>query len=318
MPYLTVSNSMASASALSLALMAGLVADGNAFSPLVVHPVSYGTSSSPSCTLDQLKSNYYDDRRLRQQQLFMTISDPTEENTASSSSSSYAPKELPSFVQSPVLQQVYPAMIEHLEQYGNPNIPLGTTDGKKCKTLRRLAFQNKLTQEEVDLLSSIHFRFNDFEDVYTEADFDECLQRLLDYEAEFQTGYQIPKKYKPDPELGAWVTLIRRIGKDNIDPERRQKLDEIGFAWVSTRKCGSAFMKNFRPLKERLEECAILSEGKEDGWEVVDQDGIDAILAEEDILKWIRAQKDAAAKGNLSEARCEYLDRLPGFNWREI
>jgi hypothetical protein len=39
------------------------------------------------------------------------------------------------------------------------------------------------------------------EEVYDEADFDECLARLLQYEKEHNTGFQIPKKYKPDPEL---------------------------------------------------------------------------------------------------------------------
>ena len=29
------------------------------------------------------------------------------------------------------------------------------------------------------------------------------------YENEFQTKFQIPKKYNPDPELGAWVTMVR-------------------------------------------------------------------------------------------------------------
>lgn len=88
-------------------------------------------------------------------------------------------QQLPLCIQSPVLKQIYPAMLEHVSQYGNPNIPLGNSDGKKCKVLRRLAFQKILTQEEIDLLSSIGFRFNSLEDVYEEADFDECLERLI-------------------------------------------------------------------------------------------------------------------------------------------
>lgn len=223
---------------------------------------------------------------------------------------------IPSFIQSPVLLQIYPALIAHKQEYGNPNIPLGTVEGKKCKTLRRLAFQKKLSQEEMSLLEEIGFRFNSLEDVYQEADFDDCLERLVEYEKEHGDNYQIPKKYKPDPELGAWVTMIRRIGRDNIDKEQREKLDAIGFVWVSTRKCGSAFMKNFRPLKERLEACSQIN--NEGVWEVVDEDGVNDILQEEEVARWIRAQKDAAEKGNLSEARCDYLDQLPGFDWRNL
>ena len=140
--------------------------------------------------------------------------------------------------------------MENLQTYGHPNIPLGTTAGKQCKTLRRLAFQNKLSAEEVELLGGIGFRFNAFEDVYEEADFDNCLSRLVEYEKVNKTGYQIPKKYKEELELGAWVTMIRRIGRDNIEEDRRKRLDDIGFAWVSTRKCGSSFMKNYRQIRD--------------------------------------------------------------------
>jgi len=87
--------------------------------------------------------------------------------------------EAPSYVESIVLRQVYPAMMKHLSEYGNPNIPLGTIDGKRCKTLRRMAFEEKLSDSELKLLEEINFRFNSFEDIYEEADFDDCLQRLI-------------------------------------------------------------------------------------------------------------------------------------------
>jgi len=189
--------------------------------------------------------------------------------------------------------------------------PSQTKTGKKCKTLRRLAFEQKLTNEEMQLLSDINFRLNSLEEVYEEADFDQVLGRLVEYEKENKAGYQIPKKYKPDPELGAWVTMVRRIGRDQMEPERRDKLDAIGFAWVSTRKCGSSFMSSYRSIKERLEEAVVNQEGS---------NGDDlrlSILAEEDVKRWINAQRLAAEKGNLSEARCEYMDQLPGVHWRE-
>ena len=51
--------------------------------------------------------------------------------------------------------------------------------GKRCQTLRRLAFQKKLIEEEINLLTEMGFRFNTLEEVYEEADFDDCLQRLI-------------------------------------------------------------------------------------------------------------------------------------------
>jgi len=214
------------------------------------------------------------------------------------------PKDVPDYVTSPVLQQVYPDLLANIEEYDHPNIPLGTTAGRKCKTLRRLAFQNKLSDMEMDLLTSIGFRFNSLEEVYNEADFDECLARLVEYERINKTGYQIAKKYKEDPELGAWVTMIRRIGRDGMDCERREKLDGIGFAWVSTRKCGSSFMKNYRPIRD------LLAEQGEAGAPVV--------LGNATMYKWLRAQREAYEKGNLSADRVEFLDKLSGLDWMNI
>jgi hypothetical protein len=123
----------------------------------------------------------------------LAASSPGEENESTIA--------IPSCVISPVLAQVYPALIAHNEKHGNPNIPLGSTDGKRCKTLRRLHFQNMLTEDEATLLNELGFRFHSLEDVYYECDFDEMLFKLTLYYKEFQT-YQIPKKYEPDPELG--------------------------------------------------------------------------------------------------------------------
>ena len=216
----------------------------------------------------------------------------------------HLPKDVPDYVTSPVLQQVYSDLLANVNKYGHPNIPLGTSSGRKCKTLRRLAFQNKLSPQEMDLLESIGFRFNSLEDVYKEADFDECLARLLEYERINKTGYQIPKKYKEDPELGAWVTMIRRIGRDDIEPERRKKLDGIGFAWVSNRKCGSSFMKNYRPIRDLLAEQGEV--------------GVPIVLSNETMFKWLKAQREAYEKGNLSAERIEYLEKLRGLDWKKL
>ena len=222
------------------------------------------------------------------------------------SSSATTPSECPGFVTSEVLRQVYPDLTENIAEFGHPNIPLGTTAGKQCKTLRRLAFQNKLAAEEMQLLDGMGFRWSSLEDVYEEADFDDCLSRLVEYERVHQTGYQIPKKCREDPELGAWVTMIRRIGQEGIDDGRRERLDNIGFAWVSTRKCGSSFMTNYRQVWD-----AIASSD--------DTGGIDAVLENEGMVKWLRAQSEAADKGNLSSDRIEYLDKLSSdLDWRNL
>ncbi|EJK45699.1 hypothetical protein THAOC_35674, partial [Thalassiosira oceanica] len=73
----------------------------------------------------------------------------------------------PSFIETPLLLLLYPSLVSHKKEFGNPNIPLGSPDGKRCATVRRLHFQGKLSAEEVDHLQEMGFRFNSFEDVYT-------------------------------------------------------------------------------------------------------------------------------------------------------
>mmetsp|Transcript_14225 Transcript_14225/g.16812 ORF Transcript_14225/g.16812 Transcript_14225/m.16812 type:complete len:376 (+) Transcript_14225:475-1602(+) len=231
---------------------------------------------------------------------------------------------IPHCIESTVLKQVYPAILKHIEEYGNPNIPLGTKDGKRCKILRRMAFQQTLSPEEIQLLDELDFRWNNFEDVYEEADFDACLNRLIKYEEEQKSNYQIPKKYHPDPELGAWVTLIRRLGKANIESKRRDKLDAIGFTWKSTRKCGSSFMSAYKAFKGQCQSvCRITSSSSTAAdtdtvsYELIDSEGLRTIVEEASVQKWLRTTRDAFQSGKLSDSRCVYMDQLPGFDWRQ-
>lgn len=206
------------------------------------------------------------------------------------------------FISSPVLKQVYPEILQYVEEYGHPNIPLGSKAGRQCQTLRRLHIQDKLAQEEVEWLNSLGFAWHSLEEVYKYADFDDLFQRLLDYEAKYpDNNFQIPKKCKEDPELGAWVTGIRRLGQDGLNPQHERQLDSIGFAWLSTRKCGSKFMEQYRIYLQRVE-----------------KEPLEAIMGEETTVKWIMAQQEALKRGALSQTRVHYMGSLFGEDWTTV
>lgn len=218
---------------------------------------------------------------------------------------------------SPVLRQVYPKLLEQLSEFGNPNIPLGTSDGRQCETLRRLAIQQKLTSTEVEALDTIGFRWHSLEDVYYTAEFDKLFQRLLDYQAMIQKKIKEgtedanvslfpPKKYAKDPELGAWVTGLRRVGRDGVTPEHLEALEKINFAWVSQRACGSKFMQQYRALCERLEKSADNDGSSKEVWK------------DEAVQQWIKAQRDAASRNGLSETRQHYMETLLGKDWKTV
>jgi hypothetical protein len=203
---------------------------------------------------------------------------------------------------SPVMQQLAPQLLAWKEEYGHPNIPLKNPGGSQCQTLRRLHIQNKLTEKEVEWLSDIGFIFHSMEDVYKYADFDEMFDRLLNYEESHPgSNFQIPKKCPEDPELGAWVTGIRRLGKDGVNPAHERRLESIGFVWVSTRKCGSKFMSKYRELAEQI-----------------DEKGLEEVMADPKTVSWIQAQQEALKRNGLSQTRVHYMGNMFGDQWTTI
>lgn len=198
---------------------------------------------------------------------------------------------IPSAVQNAILKSVYLDMIAFSRENGNPNIPLGSKEGRQCEQLRRLAIQGKLSEQETELLEKMSFRFYSLEQVYETADFDELYERLLKYRDENDSDVSPPKKYSKDPELGAWVTGIRRKGKEQLDPVHVERLNAIRFDWVSPRGCGSQFMLQYRDLLRRKS---------------LNED----ILQDEAARKWLRAQQEAAKRGTLSETRRHYMEAL--------
>jgi hypothetical protein len=203
---------------------------------------------------------------------------------------------------SPVLKQVAPELLKWKAKHGHPNIPLKNPGGNQCQTLRRLHIQNKLTPSELSWLEELGFTLHSMEDVYRNADFDDMFQRMMEYEETHpDSNFQIPKKCPEDPELGAWVTGIRRLGKDGVNPEHERRLDEVGFAWISSRQCGSKFMTRYRELAQHI-----------------DEQGLEVVLHDPKTVSWIQAQQEALKRGGLSQTRVHYMGNMFGDQWTMI
>lgn len=187
-------------------------------------------------------------------------------------------------IQSPVLRNVYESLLSHKNTYGHPNIPLGTPAGRQCAVLRRI----DLSETDRKLLETLGFSFEKtLEDVYVTQGFDELLDRLVAYGGD----YSPPKKYAPDPVLGAWVTALRRLKRVGlVEADHVQRLDALGFQWESPRACGSQFMKRYREIVQL-------------------QPPYDSAT-----LDWIRAIQ----KAEISNTRNQYMSELLNTtNWRE-
>jgi hypothetical protein len=154
---------------------------------------------------------------------------------------------------------------------------------------------------------------------------------LFSYEKETQSGYDIPKKYKPDPELGAWVTALRRLGKRDLvmnedsnnnnntntnsllRPEHVEQLNQVGFSWISHRQCGSAFMLFYRQLVDRLEHQQQQQQQQQSNDDDNDTP-IKNVWDDPEVQKWLHAQRVAHSKGLLYETRVGYLNEL-NIDW---
>ena len=134
--------------------------------------------------------------------------------------------------------------------------------------------------------------------VPTESDWAEMCRRLAAYRAE-QGDAQVPKKLKTDPELGGWVAAVRRRGPEVLTAEERAAAEAAGFEWVSTRKCGSAFMDTFRTLRDFREEhghCDVARVRGED----------------DELARWCATQRKQ--KSELSPKRAGYLAGIGFFD----
>jgi len=201
-----------------------------------------------------------------------------------------------SFIVTPAFRSVYPDLLENYATFGHVNIPLGSPQGRACDSLRRLHIQGKLDEREVEWLNEHGFYFYSLEQVYETANFDELFDRLLQYRDE-HGDVSPPKKYQPDPELGAWVTGIRRQGVERVDPDHRNRLNAIDFLWTSPRVCGSAFMKQYREILQDAD------------WKT-----------KVEHQKWLRGVQEQAKRGTLSDTRKHYMQELlecTGDEWME-
>ena len=177
-------------------------------------------------------------------------------------------------------EERYRELSTYRSTWGTADAPLGDPLGRWCRTQRQQHAEGKLSEERIAKLDALEFSWKNPTELSTdelEAIWDENVESLRAYVLEHGNG-QVPKKYKLNPRLGGWVAAVRRRGPDALPLERRAALENAGFEWISTRKCGSAFMKNFRALRDLPAGEAPSSE----------------------LQAWAEAQKKLAEKGGLS------------------
>ena len=99
---------------------------------------------------------------------------------------------------------------------------------------QRVSFKRKtLSQFRIEKLNELNFIWEIKEAKYEQI-FNERFNELVAYH-KIHKDYKVPQNCKEFPKLGSWVSQIRHRG---TTPERKKRLDDIGFNWKMIKKNG--------------------------------------------------------------------------------
>lgn len=207
--------------------------------------------------------------------------------------------------------EMYDRLIEFKKRQGHVDVPQRWPDGKLARwvgTQRRYYRVGKLSQDRLDRLTSIGFRFprrehgnrdrSSFEKDPHGKTWNDHFETLCDYFRKFG-NCDVPEDWYLDGSLAAWVNkqrLARRVGR--LSSEKLGRLNAPGFTWnVSERSWDEMFVN----LEAYLD--AQISTG---------MPSVEAGLA---LRRWMLAQRQALRNGTLAPERTKRLQEI-GFEWQ--
>ncbi|MDC0489108.1 Helicase associated domain protein [Amylibacter sp.] len=163
-------------------------------------------------------------------------------------------------------------------------------------TQRKHFSKNLLTEDKIEKLNSIGFLWDPVEVAWYEG-FNH-LQIFKEREGHCKVPrYHIENNLK----LGVWVKTQRtqRFYRDSIDPDRKNKLDALGFIWDPLTEQWEESYSKLLQFKEREGHCKVLQEHKEGDFKL----GV-----------WVSIQRLNKKRNTLSQERKKRLDAI-GFVW---
>ena len=165
----------------------------------------------------------------------------------------------------------------------------GFSLGKWASNQRKV--KDRMTPERKQRLDDLGFIL----DPYTEA-WEEGFSKLLQFK-EAEGHCRVAQSYKLEGfTLGSWVSN-QRATKDGMSPERKQRLDGLGFVWDILEAAWEKGFSKLSQFKEAEGHCRVPKSYKLDGFNLV---------------KWVSHQR--ATKDRMTPERKQRLDGL-GFVW---
>ncbi len=197
----------------------------------------------------------------------------------------------------------YHKLEAYVREHGNSHVPRTHADGpfaswvwSQRQRRQGTGTSGPLTPEQIALLDKLEFRWDAREGQWLEM-FEE-LQRFKAQHGHCEIGFET----KENKKLSDWIKVQREDRRQgDLLPERKAKLDEIGFNWNS----------EFLDLRWQEMFAQLRKYHAEHG----DADVADRWKENPVLAKWVARQRQSRKKEALSKERVRLLDEI-GFTWQ--
>ena len=153
--------------------------------------------------------------------------------------------------------------------------------------------QNRLTADQLRRMDEIGFAWN-----IHDGDWDVMFAKLAEHLRPMHNGK--PRNAVISPELKRWMLSQRQFNKrGELDPERKNKLDSIGFEWLPYSKQWEEMLNALHKYHAEKGDCRVPSKWPKNV----------------KLASWVATQRARKADSKLSADRIARLDAL-GFVWR--
>eukprot|EP00529_Nitzschia_sp_RCC80_P019349 CAMPEP_0113466572 /NCGR_PEP_ID=MMETSP0014_2-20120614/14344_1 /TAXON_ID=2857 /ORGANISM="Nitzschia sp." /LENGTH=436 /DNA_ID=CAMNT_0000358805 /DNA_START=437 /DNA_END=1744 /DNA_ORIENTATION=+ /assembly_acc=CAM_ASM_000159 len=194
-----------------------------------------------------------------------------------------------------------------MKQYQNANNgssypPTGTSLGNWAALQRKQYNQGQLCSDRQKFLNGINFQWKPRNRAMKKRlDWDKMYSRLVKYKEKYGNT-SVSQYYQDDRQLGRWCYGHKRAyRKGNLDPEKKARLDEIGFMFDEV----ASKDQRWKEIYNRL-----FKYWKENGHSNFQQKN----KKDPQLGMWVLAQRTAYKQGKLSLDRIEMLESI-GFVW---
>lgn len=207
----------------------------------------------------------------------------------------------------------FQALVAYQKRFGHCLVPLKWKEnpalGVWVNTLRsQRARKRFLTRERLRQLNAIHFDW-DFRRVAPRAATGRRTKRVTYQEALWNRRFSelqafharhghcsVPSTW-PDQKLAVWVVHQRQF-RPRLSPERRRRLEQLGFVWSPFDAMWDERLANLAAFKKKFGHCNVSSRDEENP----------------PLAAWVQRQRNSERRSLLSPEHWRRLNAL-GFDW---